>query len=313
MLYKVISITYIRGVIKMANEHIRSERYQKQKQAKSRRKKRGIQKSILLVIWAIFAMIGIREIAHKTAVCITVIGENNDKSAVSNGRAGEIFRNKSTGKKENTTKIQEEHTKDIQATCSQIYNKNSNLLVLVNKDKMLEDSYNAGLIPICHGRLQASEQLYQDLVQMLEDAEKAGYKYWIASAYRSRLKQQQLIDEDVSALIKRGMTYEQALQTTYEETMPAGYSEHETGLALDILCQNNTKMDISQETEDANIWLREHCHEYGFILRYPKNKENVTKINYEPWHFRYVGKETAKFMKEQDIVLEEFYAMLEKE
>lgn len=201
----------------------------------------------------------------------------------------------------------------IKAACNKIYEKNTQLLVLVNRDKILNENYNANLRSICNGRLQASEKIYSDLVEMLSDAGKAGYSYLIASAYRSRQRQQELVDEDVNAFVQKGMTKEQALEKTYEETNPAGHSEHETGLALDILCSNNMNMDISQEKEEANIWLQEHCCEYGFILRYPKDKVDITKINYEPWHFRYVGKEAAEFMKEHDMVLEEFYDILEKD
>lgn len=92
--------------------------------------------------------------------------------------------------------------------------------------------------------------------------------------------------------------------------MPAGYSEHQTGLALDILSSSNLNMDASQENTKENQWMKEHCYEYGFILRYPKDKENITQISYEPWHFRYVGKEAAKYMKENQLTLEEFHLIL---
>lgn len=277
-----------------------------------------IQKSVLLALWALFAIVGIREIAYKIVDGITVNRESCYKSAVSGER--EETKNNSINKAVNIGKsgVQSNQQKatdkeKIKAACNKIYEKNRQLLVLVNRDKILNENYNANLRSICNGRLQASEKIYSDLVEMLSDAGKAGYSYWIASAYRSRQRQQELVDEDVNAFVQKGMTKEQALEKTYEETNPAGYSEHETGLALDILCSNNMNMDISQEKEEANIWLQEHCCEYGFILRYPKDKVDITKINYEPWHFRYVGKEAAEFMKEHDMVLEEFYDILEKD
>lgn len=107
--------------------------------------------------------------------------------------------------------------------------------------------------------------------------------------------------------MSKGYSYETALRKTLEYTMPAGQSEHETGLALDILCSTNTIMDESQKGEPGNRWLAEHCHEYGFILRYPENKEEVTGIRYEPWHFRYVGREAAAYLTEKGWTLEEFY------
>lgn len=270
-----------------------------------------IKKSILLVIWVFFTILAIRKIAYKIVDSITLMGEDFCENAVLN--ENDASKEREGKNLEAVEEDEEEYTKRTEKMKAQsIYNQNPQLLVLVNKDRILEDEFNVELTSICQGRLQASAWLYSDLVQMLSDANKAGHSYWIASAYRSRQRQQQLVDEDVNDLMQKGMTYEQALKETYEETMPAGYSEHETGLALDILCANNTKMDVSQEKEDANIWLQEHCHEYGFILRYPKDKVDITKINYEPWHFRYVGKDAAKFMKEHDMVLEEFYDMLEE-
>ena len=191
-----------------------------------------------------------------------------------------------------------------------IYVKNKKLLVLVNKEKELPEHYNASLRTICSGRLQASDKLYDALVDMLEDASDEGYHYWIASSWRSREKQQKLVDEGVRAAMQKGMSKEQALREVYKETMPAGHSEHETGLALDILCAGNMRMDQTQEQEPGNIWLRKNSWKYGFILRYPRDKKPVTGINYEPWHFRYVGKEAAAYMQKHDLTLEEFWERL---
>lgn len=186
------------------------------------------------------------------------------------------------------------------------YPEASGLLVIANKNNELPKDYDPGLRPICNGRLQAAAVIYDDLAAMLTDAGRAGYDYWIASAYRSRERQQELIDEDVREFMKMGMGYEEALEKTLEETQPAGHSEHETGLSLDILCAGNTDMDISQSYEPGNRWLVQHCAEYGFILRYPADKEDITGVAYEPWHFRYVGKKAAKQIMKQGITLEEY-------
>lgn len=183
--------------------------------------------------------------------------------------------------------------------------KNAGLLIVANKDHALPEDYDPGLRYICNGRLQASAVMYDDLVAMLRAAKDAGYDYWIASGYRDRQYQQELIDEDVREFMLQGMSYESALEKTMEETLPAGHSEHETGLSLDILCSGNTDMDISQSYEPGNRWLVEHCARYGFILRYPKGKEDITGISYEPWHFRYVGSAAEEIM-EKGITLEEY-------
>ena len=200
-----------------------------------------------------------------------------------------------------------EITPQIRQECQNLYAAHTPLLVLVNKEYELPASYEAGLRNICEGRLQAADILYEDLCAMLRDGGQAGFQYWIASAHRDRAYQQGLVDEDVEKYMSKGYSYEAALERTYEYTMPAGKSEHETGLALDILCSTNTIMDESQKYEPGNQWLVEHCHEYGFILRYPEDKESVTGIKYEPWHFRYVGREAAAYLKENGWTLEEFY------
>lgn len=203
-----------------------------------------------------------------------------------------------------------EITPEIRQECQELYSGNEDLLTLVNKEHELSASHQAALRSICMGRLQAADVLYEDLCAMLEAGGDAGYEYWIASAHRDRSYQQGLVDEDVEKYMSKGYSYEAALRKTYEYTMPPGQSEHETGLALDILCSTNTIMDESQAGEPGNRWLAEHCHEYGFILRYPEGKETVTGIQYEPWHFRYVGREAAAYLTKKGWTLEEFYGAL---
>ncbi len=193
-----------------------------------------------------------------------------------------------------------------------IYQNGQALLVLVNKERELFSDYDANLSYICNKRLQASADLKEDLTKMLSGGKKAGYTFWIASAWRSSKRQQKLLEAEVTKNIKKGMSSEAALNKSMETVMPAGHSEHETGLALDILCSDNLKMDETQETAGGNIWLREHCAEYGFVLRYPKEKAEITNIAYEPWHFRYVGRDAAVFMTQNNLTLEEFYDLLEK-
>lgn len=198
-------------------------------------------------------------------------------------------------------------TKTKDAKAEKIFRENQELLILANKENALPEDYQPYLRTICKGRLEAAEVLYEDLTKMLADAGEEGYHFYIASAYRSREYQQKLIENDVRKLRQRGISYEEALAETYRQVMPAGYSEHETGLALDILASGNSNLDITQEVCPENQWLRAHCMEYGFILRYPKGKEECTGIDYEPWHFRYVGKEAAVYLTENNLTLEEFW------
>lgn len=186
------------------------------------------------------------------------------------------------------------------------------LVVLVNRENPIADEYDPKLRKICNGRLEASEYLYEDLCAMLKAAGEAGYDFWIASAYRSVEYQEELIQKDILKYIGQGDSYESARAKSYEYKMPPGNSEHHTGLALDILCSTNLEMNESQAKEEGNIWLREHCSEYGFVLRYPEGREDITGVKFEPWHFRYVGKEVADFMTNHQLVLEDYVNLLEE-
>ena len=106
--------------------------------------------------------------------------------------------------------------------------------------------------------------------------------------------------------MSKGMDYEEAYNEATRQVMPPGYSEHETGLALDIVAADYQLLDDAQENTEENRWLRENCWKYGFILRYPKDKEDITQIDYESWHFRYVGTEAAEYIMKNNITLEEY-------
>ena len=125
-------------------------------------------------------------------------------------------------------------------------------------------------------------------------------------------KQQQLIEEDVAVLMNQGMSYEEAYEETLRETMPAGYSEHQTGLAVDIASAKDAELSTRQIETEENKWLQENCYKYGFIVRYPEGKSDITHIDYEPWHFRYVGKAVARYMMEHNLTLEEFLEEIEE-
>lgn len=183
---------------------------------------------------------------------------------------------------------------------------NHKTLILVNKENPIQANYQLSMRLLNSKRHYVAEILYEDLVDMLADGSEQGLSFYIVSGYRSAEKQQQLIERSNRNYMNQGMTEEEAYLETLKETLPAGYSEHETGLALDITSATNTTLDLSQLDTLENQWLRENCHKYGFILRYPEGKEDITKISYEPWHFRYVGKEAAKYITERGLTLEEF-------
>jgi len=145
---------------------------------------------------------------------------------------------------------------------------------------------------------------------MCDDAKKDDITLFLRSGYRSISAQRVNYEADINRNITKGYTREQATIETQKYYAIPGQSEHHTGLALDIITPeyHNEEYTLSERFADTKAydWLVEHCADYGFILRYPKGKEGITKINYEPWHYRYVGVKHAKYMMENNITLEEY-------
>ena len=157
-------------------------------------------------------------------------------------------------------------------------------MLLVNKENPVTADFTVNTKAIDAEGHTVDERIYDDLTAMLSAAKEAGYDLRISTAYRSYNRQQQLYDAGAT-------------------TAAPGTSEHNSGLGVDILTVNG-----EFEGSAAEAWLLEHAEEYGFILRYPKDKEAVTGFAYEPWHFRYVGKEQAKLINDSGLCLEEYLA-----
>lgn len=139
------------------------------------------------------------------------------------------------------------------------------------------------------------------LKELKEASEAAGYSFTLNSAYRSIEEQQQIWDERRQKLKEEGYSTEAADQIISEQVTVPGFSEHQLGLAVDI-----------RYVDGLYDWLAENSWQYGFILRYPEDKMEITGISYEPWHFRYVGKTLAKDIFESGLCLEEYLQKLEK-
>ena len=122
----------------------------------------------------------------------------------------------------------------------------------------------------------------------------------------SQAKQQELYENKLQRLIEEGYSYENAVTEAGTVVAVPGTSEHQTGLALDIVDASYQILDQGQEDTLVQQWLIEHSWEYGFVLRYPNAKSEITGIIYEPWHYRYVGREAAREMTELDLCLEEY-------
>ena len=147
---------------------------------------------------------------------------------------------------------------------------------------------------------------YDALLQMLSDCRSAGHFPMVVSGYRTQDVQVYLFEEKVNYYLNYGYSLEDARREASKTIAIPGTSEHQIGLAVDIIDAFHTKMDNSQADTATQKWLMEHCHEYGFILRYPEGTTNITGIIYEPWHYRYVGVEIATEIMERGITLEEY-------
>ena len=184
-------------------------------------------------------------------------------------------------------------------------------LLLVNKTHPLDSAWKPNLIRIREYGVEVDSSIADHLREMLAAGEKKGLSFWITSAYRSTQRQRELLDEDIEALIHKGYSYSEAYEEVVRETMPVGCSEHATGLAVDIVAKDYQILDEKQGRTDEILWLQQNCSRYGFILRYPEGKEDITKVSYESWHFRYVGVEAAEEIMSQGLTLEEYMESVE--
>jgi len=186
-----------------------------------------------------------------------------------------------------------------------VFNKNDWNLLLVNKQHTIPDDYEFTLGTI-KGSMRCDERIIEPLTQMFAAAKEDGVNLIVCSPYRDLARQEYLFDRKMKGFIRSGMSYVDAYKTASITVTVPGASEHQIGLAVDIISDTYSALDIGFADTPAGQWLAEHSWEYGFILRYPLGKEEITGIQYEPWHFRYVGVDAAKIITEDAITLEEF-------
>lgn len=183
-------------------------------------------------------------------------------------------------------------------------------LVLVNKQHPVPEDYTVTLGKI-KGSMKCDIRIIDDLMDMMQAAKADGINLVVCSPYRDYNRQTVLFDRKIDYYMEEGHSYMEAYKLASMTVTVPGASEHQIGLALDIVSTTYSGLEIGFGETTAGKWLKEHCDEYGFILRYPEGKEYITGIQYEPWHFRYVGKEAAIQIMERDITLEEFIEELE--
>lgn len=189
--------------------------------------------------------------------------------------------------------------------------------LLVNRDTPMPDGYqpqelvdmstycDSSIVKIKYTGTQAERVAVDALMTMLKAAHAQGVAVWqVSAAYRSEAYQQQLFDEQVQDYMdSNGLSYDDAVSATRLTVMEPGYSEHHTGLAFDI-----TVPGVAFKGTEQADWLAENCWQYGFVIRYASDKEDITGILAEPWHIRYVGAEHSIPMQQQNLCLEEYIA-----
>ena len=179
------------------------------------------------------------------------------------------------------------------------------MLLLVNKWHYLPEDYTVDPITLPNGQMIGSK-CYEPLMEMLEDCAEAGGNPIVCSGYRPHYKQVDLFNAQIDRWLYAGYEQEDSEDLASTAVAVPGTSEHELGLAADIYSSENMSLDESQVYTFTQQWLMENCWKYGFILRYPKDKTDITGIIFEPWHYRYVGKEHAQKIHEAGICLEEY-------
>ena len=178
-------------------------------------------------------------------------------------------------------------------------------IFLVNPWNVLPEDYEVELVNVTEqDRLEP--QCAEALEKMLADCEAAGHTLFIASAYRTQEEQEFLYNRKVKYYTGLGWSLANAQKEAATVIAVPGTSEHQLGLAVDLMDESYPYLDDYQANTGGQKWLMEHCHEYGFILRYPVGSTQITGIIYEPWHYRYVGPEIAQEITNLGITLEEY-------
>ena len=246
---------------------------------------------------------------------IIFINIKKAKNIEVSGKGTDIKESQSTTETNNTNNINmPTQTTNTSTNSTQTTNKveiTDWKLRLANYDNLLPEDFEVELANIDNSKdpKQFDARAVKYLKDMINAMKKDGNtKIWCQSTFRSVKRQKELYDASVQKYLKQGKTQEEADKLTLEYINKPGGSDHNLGLAVDFNYVDNSFAKTSEYK-----WLLKNAENYGFILRYPEDKEDKTKIAYESWHWRYVGEENAKRMNELNMCLEEYVEYLQKE
>ena len=179
-------------------------------------------------------------------------------------------------------------------------------LTLVNFENPLPDGFSVPTLTELRNGQAIDSRAYPALQAMMDDARAAGLQPVVCSSLRSWDTQERLFEAEVQNWLARGCTQGEAEAQAAMWVARPGTSEHQLGLAVDIVDLSYQLLDEGQERTPVQQWLMAHCAEYGFILRYPTDKSALTGVGYEPWHYRYVGVQAAQEIMGGGLCLEEY-------
>lgn len=226
------------------------------------------------------------------------------------GRTGNYTQPENNENSENSENDETEGKTQEIASDAPVFSKDDWRLVLINKQNSIPEDYTFELGNITE-TMRCDERIIDDLRNMLQAAKEDNVSLLICSPYRDTERQEMLFNRKITRYMNRGMSYVEAYQLASQAVTVPGASEHQIGLALDIVSNQYVELNEGFGDTVAGKWLAENSCRFGFILRYPKGKEYITGIEYEPWHFRYVGVDAATVIMQEGITLEEFWEELE--
>ncbi len=270
-------------------------------EVKSKKRRRKLKKPVkiflIIIILIITLKIGKDSFEKYKAKAIV---QNN----VKNSKIAEIYKdNNTTSNNTNSIKVEFENEKPKKKRKKKEID--DWRLILVNYENQMPSDFEIELANIDKNR-QIDERVLPELNKMINAIKKDGItNIWVQSAYRSVSRQQHIYNEKVNMYLDEGKTLEEAEELTQQTINKPETSEHNLGLAIDF-----NYVDYDFEKSSAYEWLLENAENYGFILRYPKEKTDITKVDYEPWHWRYVGEEHAKKINKLEMCLEEYIEYL---
>lgn len=218
---------------------------------------------------------------------------------------------KSNTTSQRTTKTQTKRQRLISALPKGVKSTDQDLLVVNKWHKHSELSFKKSSVD----GIEVSSTIVGPLKAFIAGADKAGYPAKIVSGYRSVAYQKEVWDESIQTYEGQGKSAKEALKLTKEFVAVPSGSEHETGLAADVMnadwfSKHDNQLLSSSDKAKGQQWLIKHAPDYGFVLRFPKGGKATTGIDYESWHFRYVGKASAKYMTAHNLTLEQYVSLL---